>query len=69
MMEDMPSLSERPKWELSPVQQLKVAAYRRDLGNAEMRQGHPEKVPAAAASFADRVLHRSFWMFLVRQLM
>ncbi|CAL1173195.1 unnamed protein product [Cladocopium goreaui] len=40
---DMPSLSERPKWELSPVQQLKVAAYRRDLGNAEMRQGHPEK--------------------------
>lgn len=69
-MEDMPSLSERPKWELSPVQQLKVAAYRRDLGNAEMRQGHPEKVPAAAASVADRViLRRSFWMFWVRQLM
>eukprot|EP00435_Cladocopium_sp_Y103_P019936 s1314_g4.t2 len=42
-MEDMPSLSERPKWELSPVEQLKVAAYRRDLGNAEMRQGHSEK--------------------------
>ena len=47
MMEDMPCLSERPKWELSPVEQLKVAAYRRDLGNAEMRQGHPEKVLAA----------------------
>ena len=49
----MPSLSERPKWELSPVEQLKVAAYRCDLGNAEVRQGHPEKVPATA-SFAHR---------------
>ena len=45
-MEELASLSERPKWELSPVEQLKVAAYRRNLGNTEMRQGHPEKVPA-----------------------
>eukprot|EP00438_Fugacium_kawagutii_P001336 Skav226320 [mRNA] locus=scaffold3301:620869:623305:- [translate_table: standard] len=40
---ELPSLSERQKWELSPVEQLKVATYRRDLGNAEMRRGCPEK--------------------------
>lgn len=37
-------LSERQKWELSPVEQLKVAVYRRQLGNAEMRQGHAQEV-------------------------
>lgn len=37
-------LSEKQKWELSPVEQLKVAVYRRELGNAEMRQGHAQEV-------------------------
>lgn len=37
-------LSERQKWELSPVEQLKVAVYHRELGNAEMRQGHAQEV-------------------------
>ena len=44
-------LSERQKWELSPVEQLKVAVYRRELGNAEMRHGHPQEVHRAAMVF------------------
>lgn len=60
---DPMELSERPKWELSPVEQLRVAAYRRDLGNAEMRQGRPEKVPC------DWRQHGSTWHVYLYQIL
>lgn len=37
----MAELASREKWELAPCELLRVAAYRREEGNEEMRSGRP----------------------------
>ncbi|CAE7695642.1 FKBP62, partial [Symbiodinium sp. CCMP2456] len=42
-MSDASSLFDRPKWELTPVQQITVAAHARELGNEQLRAGKHEE--------------------------
>ena len=41
---DAAALFECPKWELTPKQQVTVAAYARELGNEQMQTGKHEEV-------------------------